>query len=79
MIDARGLLCPMPVVKLQDFARRLEQIAEITVVATDPGVLEDIPTWCRVNGHEHIASHQDQYEYRVTVRASPPGSLKTTR
>ncbi|MYD43491.1 MAG: sulfurtransferase TusA family protein [Gammaproteobacteria bacterium] len=71
VIDARGLLCPLPVVKLQEFARQVDEAVEVTVVATDPGVLEDIPSWCRVNGHVHLSSRQTENEYRVTVKATP--------
>ena len=71
VIDARGLLCPLTVVKLQEFARQVDEAVEVTVVATDPGVLEDIPSWCRVNGHVHLSSRQTENEYRVTVKATP--------
>ncbi len=70
-INARGLLCPLPVIKLQEFARNTDRIVEVTMTATDPGVLQDVPSWCRVNGHKHISSQASNHEYQVTVRIVP--------
>ena len=72
VLDTKGLLCPLPVIRLQEFARGVERETEVVVVATDPGVLQDIPSWCRVNGHKHVSSEQLNHEFHVTVRAIPP-------
>ena len=66
-LDARGLLCPMPVIKLQERSADLKNDSEILVLATDPGVLEDIPAWCRINGHEHLSSMNIDKEFHVKV------------
>ena len=71
VLDTKGLLCPLPVIRLQEFVRGVESEIEVTVVATDPGVLADIPSWCRVNGHELISTKELGREYHVTVRALP--------
>lgn len=71
VLDTKGLLCPLPVIRLQEFARHVERETEIVVIATDPGVLADIPSWCRVNGHIHVSSEQLDHEFHVTVRAVP--------
>ena len=55
-LDARGLLCPLPVIRTQDRVKTLPVGALLEVVATDAGTLEDIPAWCRVHGHELVAS-----------------------
>lgn len=67
-LDARRLLCPMPVIKTQDKIKELSSGDELTVYCTDPGVLEDIPAWCRINGHEVISSHQRDNEIHITIR-----------
>ncbi|MDT8406318.1 MAG: sulfurtransferase TusA family protein [Methylococcales bacterium] len=59
-LNARNLLCPMPVIKTQNSVKTLAPGDILTVWATDPGVMADIPAWCRINGHvlisaEHIA------------------------
>ena len=71
VLDTKGLLCPLPVIRLQEFVRRVDHETEVVVVATDPGVLADIPSWCRVNGHIHVASEQVDLEFHVTVRTIP--------
>jgi tRNA 2-thiouridine synthesizing protein A len=50
-LDVRRLLCPLPVIRLQTKIQSLESGTAITVIASDPGVMEDIPVWCRLNGH----------------------------
>ncbi len=50
-LDARRLLCPMPVIKLQQKMELLRPSDKIRIRATDPGVLHDIPAWCRIHGH----------------------------
>ena len=52
IVDARGLLCPLPVVRVQNHMRKLPSGATLKVLATDPGAKEDIPAWCRIHGHQ---------------------------
>ena len=68
-LDARGLLCPLPVIRTQDEIRMLEVGDVLEVVATDPGVLHDIPAWCRVHGHRLLISEQraDDFRFRIEV------------
>jgi len=50
-LDVCRLLCPMPVIRTQDFVAELNSGEHLKVIATDPGVKNDIPAWCRINGH----------------------------
>lgn len=50
-LDARRLLCPMPVIKTQNKIKEMQVGDRLEVTCTDPGVKNDIPTWCRINGH----------------------------
>jgi tRNA 2-thiouridine synthesizing protein A len=50
-LDARRLLCPLPVIRTQNALKTLPVGALLRVYCTDPGTLSDIPTWCRLNGH----------------------------
>jgi tRNA 2-thiouridine synthesizing protein A len=48
----------------------------LEVVCTDPGVLNDIPAWCRINGHEVVETRQQGDDYIVRIRvggAEQPG------
>jgi len=50
-LDARRLLCPMPVIRTQNMIKTLNPGDILEVTCTDPGVIQDIPAWCRINGH----------------------------
>jgi len=67
-LDCRRLLCPMPVIRVQNRAEELQAGDEIEAVCTDPGALQDIPAWCRLNGHEILETHRTATDCRVVVR-----------
>ena len=68
VIDLKGLLCPMPVVKLSIAIKKLAQGATIEGIATDPGVMADIPAWARTSGNELVSIEQQGKEYHFIVR-----------
>jgi tRNA 2-thiouridine synthesizing protein A len=72
LLDARGLLCPLPVIRTQDRARSLAPGSLLDVLATDPGVLHDIPAWCRVHGHEVLETVERDREFRLRIRIGRP-------
>lgn len=74
-LDARNLLCPMPVIKTQNKIKDLEKGDELIVTCTDPGTLQDIPSWCRVNGHEIIDTDQIEREIIIKIRVGEPSFL----
>ena len=51
-VDARGLRCPLPVIRLAEAARNVPAGTQIIVLATDPAARHDVPAWCRMRGHE---------------------------
>ncbi len=67
-LDCRRLLCPMPVIKVQDAIAGLKAGEELTAICTDPGAMNDIPAWCRINGHEVLSTTTQDDEYLITVR-----------
>jgi len=67
VLDARGLLCPMPVIRVQERGQKLESGTVLQAVGTDPGILNDIPAWCRVNGHRVIETLSDGEDYTVIL------------
>ena len=66
-LDARRLLCPLPVIRTQDKVKQLQQGDVLSVICTDPGVLQDIPAWCRINGHKVLQTQSEEYEYKITL------------
>lgn len=58
-LDLEGLLCPIPVVKLSQAIKEVEMDGVIRATATDPGVMADIPAWCKATGNELIEMERD--------------------
>lgn len=75
-LDARRLLCPLPVIRAQDAAALMQAGQRLRVIATDPGVKNDIPAWCRINGHkvESIAEQDD--DIVITIEVDGLGTTK---
>ena len=69
-LDARNLLCPLPVIRTQDAIRQLRPGDRLRVHCTDPGALHDIPTWCRINGHRVCDIVQEGREINITVEVA---------
>lgn len=67
-LDARRLLCPMPVIRTQDKVNTLQTGDTLIVTCTDPGVLNDIPAWCRINGHAIISTKEVDDEIIIEVQ-----------
>ncbi len=68
VLDARNLLCPMPVIRTQNRISELAPGDTLEVHATDPGALHDIPAWCRIHGHEVLSVARAPDGVSVTVR-----------
>jgi len=66
-LDCRRLLCPLPVIRLQDRVAHLAPGTVVEAICTDPGALQDIPAWCRINGHEVLESRSAHGEHSIVV------------
>jgi len=69
-LDARNSLCPMPVIKTQDKVNELKSGDILEVTCTDPGALNDIPAWCRINGHAVLNSVENNGEVIIRIKIS---------
>lgn len=67
-LDARKLLCPLPVIRVQNKIKELAEGDILEVHCTDPGTLHDIPAWCRVHGHSIVAIQQTQQAISIKVQ-----------
>ncbi|GAB6938776.1 hypothetical protein JCM11754A_23030 [Isoptericola variabilis] len=54
VVDARGLRCPLPVIRLAAAARDLPAGTLVTVLSTDPAARHDVPAWARMRGHTTV-------------------------
>jgi tRNA 2-thiouridine synthesizing protein A len=66
-LDACNMLCPMPVIKTQNKVNELSNGDVLTVTCTDPGALNDIPAWCRINGHTVVDTDEKNELVTVTI------------
>jgi tRNA 2-thiouridine synthesizing protein A len=67
-IDARGLSCPMPIVKTAQAIRAIASGALVEVLATDPGSVKDFAAWCRTTGNELVEQSLDGRVFRFVLR-----------
>ncbi|WP_125777363.1 sulfurtransferase TusA family protein [Antribacter gilvus] len=71
LVDARGLRCPLPVIRLAARAKELPAGTLVSVVSTDPAAKHDVPAWARMRGHELVATEdlgEEPAAWRLTVR-----------
>jgi tRNA 2-thiouridine synthesizing protein A len=67
-VDARGLSCPMPIVRTAQAMKALLSGAVVEVLATDAGSVKDFAAWSRATGNELIESSIDGVVYRFVIR-----------
>lgn len=67
-LDARGLRCPEPVMLLHKAVAELAEGESLTVLATDPTTLRDIPQFCRFLGHELLSTDEGDNEITYRLR-----------
>jgi tRNA 2-thiouridine synthesizing protein A len=69
MLDATGLSCPLPVLKARKALRDMAPGQTLELLATDPGALDDVPTFCESAGHELLeASKIEGNVYRFIIK-----------
>jgi tRNA 2-thiouridine synthesizing protein A len=57
-LDARGLVCPMPLIKARQALMMVGRGATICVLATDPDSVADFTNFCEATGHKLLSSEQ---------------------
>lgn len=67
-LDLKGLLCPIPVVKVSQAIKGISVGDAIEATATDPGVMMDIPAWCKSTGNEMVSMDKVDRNFRFVVR-----------
>jgi len=58
-LDLKGLLCPLPMVRVSQNINNVEVGGVIRAVATDPGAMADIPAWAASTGHEVLSAGKE--------------------
>lgn len=67
-VDARGLSCPMPIVKTAQAIKAVASGQLIEVLATDPGSVKDFAAWAKSTGNPIVEESVDGSVYRFVVR-----------
>jgi tRNA 2-thiouridine synthesizing protein A len=67
-LDFKGLLCPMPVVKIAQALKQVNIGDLVEAVATDPGVMADIPAWARTSGNELVSIEKQDKVFKFVVK-----------
>jgi tRNA 2-thiouridine synthesizing protein A len=68
VLDLKGLLCPMPVVKLAKAMKEVSIGQTVEATASDPGVLADIPAWCKSTGNELVSMEKGEKVFKFVVK-----------
>ena len=67
-LDARGLKCPMPVVKTSQEIKTTAVGGVLLVIATDPGSMADIQAWAKSTGNELVKMEKVEKEFHFLIR-----------
>ena len=68
VLDAKGLNCPLPILKAKKALKDLPAGATLRVLATDPGSVADFQAFCRTTGNDLLESKQDGETYNFLIK-----------
>lgn len=69
-IDALGLLCPLPVLRLRKRMQPLASGALVRLIADDPAAIVDVPHFCNESGHQLVESTENDGKLMFLLRKS---------
>jgi tRNA 2-thiouridine synthesizing protein A len=67
-LDAKGLKCPMPVVKTSKEIKNISVGGVLEVLATDPGSMADITAWTKSTGNELLKADREDGVFKFYIR-----------
>tara|TARA_Y100000588_G_C13915147_1_gene778942 strand:+ start:197 stop:472 length:276 start_codon:yes stop_codon:yes gene_type:complete len=68
LLDATGLLCPLPVLKARKALKPIASGGRLVILATDPGAVADFQSFCEAQGHNLIDWSENDGEYRFEIQ-----------
>jgi tRNA 2-thiouridine synthesizing protein A len=68
ILDARGLKCPLPVLRARKAMKEVAVGGLLKVLATDPGAPKDFVHFCETTGHELVESSESEGVYTLIIR-----------
>ncbi len=67
-LDARGLNCPLPILRAKKAINGLEVAQTLKIIATDPGSVKDFEAFCKQTGNELISTAEDGGEFTFLIK-----------
>ena len=67
-LDAKGLMCPMPIVKLAKKMKEMQVGKVLELISDDVGSKEDVPAWCKRTGNELVEMKQEGNVYYYYIK-----------
>ena len=67
-LDARGMNCPLPILRTKKALSAMEAGETLAVTATDPGSLKDMQAFCKQTGHQLASSSTNQGAFEFLIR-----------
>ena len=71
-LDARGLQCPLPLLKLKQQLNRMQPGQQVRVLTTDPGSVRDFSAFTSQAGHRLLQSDEQAGEFRFLIEKGKP-------
>ncbi len=68
LLDAKGLNCPLPILKARKALKDVPAGETLEILATDPGAVADFQAFCRQTGNELVEHSQDDDVYRFLIK-----------
>ena len=68
LLDARGLNCPLPILKAKKALKDVPHGGTLEMLATDPGAVADFQAFCRTTGNELVEHSEEGGVYRFILR-----------
>ncbi len=67
-LDARGLNCPLPILRAKKAINGLEAGQVLKIIATDPGSVKDFEAFCKQTGNELVSTAEDGGEFTFFIK-----------
>lgn len=67
-LDARGMNCPLPILRTKKALTTLNKGETLAIVSTDPGSVKDMQAFCKQTGNELVSSSTNQGEFEFLIR-----------
>ena len=67
-LDARGLNCPLPILRAKKALGEIQSGQVLRIVATDPGSVKDFAAFCKQTGNELLSQSDDNKEFTFFLK-----------